>query len=294
MPVYKNIILSILIFLLLNGCSGKLPGADARKVPYDPKERVKKNLEEGRGFRLMEGLGSKKAGDFEFASSNELWRASLDVIDFMPLVSVNYSGGMIITDWYSDDLNSDETIKNHDLQMTFTPASYPEGNQAGLDTEPGFSIAAWQQRPESLGWVNVKSSDPFEKPIIQPNYLSAPEDQRVTVEGIRLSRKLMHTNALSKYLDHELYPGKGVGDSFDELLDIARERGLTCYHQMGTCRMGPSADKTAVVSNELKVHGIENLRVVDASIMPTMLSANLNAGAMMIGEKASGIILKEK
>ncbi len=141
--------------------------------------------------------------------------------------------------------------------MTFTPASYPEGNQAGLDTEPGFSIAAWQQRPESLGWVNAKSSDPFEKPIIQPNYLS------------------------------ELYPGKGVGDSFDELLDIARERGLTCYHQMGTCRMGPSADKTAVVNNELKVYGIENLRVVDASIMPTMLSANLNAGAMMIGEKAS-------
>ena len=190
--------------------------------------------------------------------------------------------------------HSDETIKNHDLQMTFTPASYPEGNQAGLDTEPGFSIAAWQQRPESLGWVNAKSSDPFEKPIIQPNYLSAPEDQRVAVEGIRLSRKLMHSNALSKYLDHELYPGKGVGDSFDELLDIARERGLTCYHQMGTCRMGPSADKTAVVNNELKVYGIENLRVVDASIMPTMLSANLNAGAMMIGEKASSIILKDK
>ena len=190
--------------------------------------------------------------------------------------------------------HSDEIIKNHDLQMTFTPASYPEGNQAGLDTEPGFSIAAWQQRPESLGWVNVKSSDPFEKPIIQPNYLSAPEDQRVAVEGIRLSRKLMHSNALSKYLDHELYPGKGVGDSFDELLDIARERGLTCYHQMGTCRMGPSADKTAVVNNELKVYGIENLRVVDASIMPTMLSANLNAGAMMIGEKASSIILKDK
>ena len=87
--------------------------------------------------------------------------------------------------------HSDETIKNHDLQMTLLQQSYPEGNQAGLDTEPGFSIATWQQRPESLGWVNVKSSDPFEKPIIQPNYLSAPEDQRVAVEGIRLSRKLM-------------------------------------------------------------------------------------------------------
>ena len=110
MPDYQNIILTILIFILLSGCSGKLPGADARKVPYDPKERVKKNLEEGKGFRLMDGLGSKKAGDFEFASSNELWRASLDVIDFMPLVSVNYSGGMIITDWYSDNPEQ-ESIK---------------------------------------------------------------------------------------------------------------------------------------------------------------------------------------
>ena len=110
MPDYRNIILTILILLLLNGCSGKLPGADARKVPYDPKERVKKNLEEGRGFRLMDGLGSEKGGDFLFASSNELWRASLDVIDFMPLASVNYSGGMIITDWYSDN-SEQESIK---------------------------------------------------------------------------------------------------------------------------------------------------------------------------------------
>ena len=110
MPDYRNIILTILILLLLNGCSGKLPGADARKVSYDPKERVKKNLEEGRGFRLMDSLGSEKGGDFLFASSNELWRASLDVIDFMPLASVNYSGGMIITDWYSDN-SEQESIK---------------------------------------------------------------------------------------------------------------------------------------------------------------------------------------
>ena len=110
MPSFQNIILTSLIFILLSGCNGKLPGADARKVSYDPKERVKKNLEEGRGFRLMDGLGSKKGGDFLFASSNELWRASLDVIDFMPLASVNYSGGMIITDWYSDN-SEQESIK---------------------------------------------------------------------------------------------------------------------------------------------------------------------------------------
>jgi hypothetical protein len=94
------------------GCNGKLPGADARKFPADPKLRVKKNLEEGRGFKLNDMLKSGgKGGVFEFASSNELWRASLDVVDFMPLASVNYSGGIIITDWYSNEQSQNESIK---------------------------------------------------------------------------------------------------------------------------------------------------------------------------------------
>ena len=117
----KSIIpLKIVIFListsiLLSACGGKIPGipgADARKFPADPKERVKKNLEEGRGFTLNEAFGkATKGGVFDFASSNELWRASLDVIDFMPLSSVNYSGGIIITDWYLDENNPNESIK---------------------------------------------------------------------------------------------------------------------------------------------------------------------------------------
>ena len=102
----------VTFLFLLNACNGKLPGADARKVPYDPSERVKKNIEQGKGFRLMDNVGGKgKGGDFEFASANELWRASLDVIDFMPLTSVNYSGGIIITDWYSDQNKPGESIK---------------------------------------------------------------------------------------------------------------------------------------------------------------------------------------
>ena len=106
----KIIFITLLTITLLNSCGGKLPGADARKYPDDPKLRVKKNLEEGRGFRL-DSLGKSRGGSFEFASSNELWRASLDTIDFMPLVSVNYSGGIIITDWYSTDEGSNESIK---------------------------------------------------------------------------------------------------------------------------------------------------------------------------------------
>ena len=102
-------------FFLLTSCKGleNLPGGDARENPPDPKERVKKNLEEGKGFRLDNALkgGKGKGGDFMFASANELWRASLDTIDFMPLSSVNYSGGIIITDWYSEGNNLDESVK---------------------------------------------------------------------------------------------------------------------------------------------------------------------------------------
>jgi len=113
MTSFKN--LNIILFLLISSallisCGGKLPGADARKYPPDPKMRVEKNLKDGKGFRIKD-FGDNKAGVFEFASSNELWRASLDVIDFMPLISVNYSGGIIITDWYTTESNQDESIK---------------------------------------------------------------------------------------------------------------------------------------------------------------------------------------
>ena len=103
----KKTLITLLIILFISACGKNdtfLPGSDARKFPPEPEKRVKKNLEEGKGFRLSTAMkGMKGGGDFEFASSNELWRASLDVIDFMPLTSANYSGGIIITDWYSED-----------------------------------------------------------------------------------------------------------------------------------------------------------------------------------------------
>jgi hypothetical protein len=106
----KLLFLTALSLVFLNACNGKLPGGDARKSPPDPAKRVAKNIEEGRGFRLMDKVDTGGSGKFEFASSNPLWRASLDTIDFMPLTSVNYSGGIIITDWYSTDSNN-ESIK---------------------------------------------------------------------------------------------------------------------------------------------------------------------------------------
>ncbi len=107
----KISIFLVIMAFFLNNCNGKLPGGDARKFPADPAERVKKNLDEGRGFRLNDAFKEKRGGVFDFASSNSLWRASLDVIDFMPLTSVNYSGGIIITDWYSENNTQNESIK---------------------------------------------------------------------------------------------------------------------------------------------------------------------------------------
>ena len=109
----KNFTILVVIFLALTSCAkeGFFKTGDARKNPPDPRERVKKNLEEGKGFRINDAIGRGKGTNFEFASSNELWRASLDVLDFMPLTSANYSGGIIITDWYSEQGNTEESIK---------------------------------------------------------------------------------------------------------------------------------------------------------------------------------------
>ena len=106
--ISKILVFICILPLLLNSCANR---GDARKSPPDPKERVKRNLEQGKGFRLMDTLNKGKSTNFEFASSNELWRASLDVIDFMPLASVNYSGGIIISDWYSNNEDSNESVK---------------------------------------------------------------------------------------------------------------------------------------------------------------------------------------
>ncbi len=184
---------------------------------------------------------------------------------------------------------SDESLQNGDLQLTFTPASYKQGVQSELDDFPGVTVAPWQQRPESTGFVKIESSDPFAAPIIQPNYLSHETDQRVIVEGLRLARRLLRTEPLKPYLVSEEQPGDELHTD-EDLLQFAKERGTTVFHLMGTCKMGLSTDPTAVVDDQLQVHGLESLRVVDASVMPTMPSANTNAPTLMIAEKAADMI----
>ena len=186
--------------------------------------------------------------------------------------------------------HSDETVRSSDIQMTFTPASYAEGVQGTLEDQPGMTVAAWQQRPESQGHVRLASADPFAAPLIQPNYLKDPHDQRILLAAVKLARNLLRSKPLAPYYDHEAFPGPDV-QSDDELLDAARQRGTTTFHPAGTCKMGPADDPTAVVDAQLRVHGVDGLRVIDASIMPTMLSANLNAATLMIADKAADMII---
>ena len=198
---------------------------------------------------------------------------------------LSLSPSMVYGFWHTDP-----TSKSNDLQFIFTPASYKMNIHGALNDYPGFTVATWQHRPESKGYIRAKSSDPFAKPTIQPNYLTHETDRQVTIKAMKLSRLLGETKAMKPFFDGWEYPDADIR-SDDELLDAARHVGNTTYHVMGSCRMGPDSDPTAVVDDQLRVRGMENLRVIDASVMPAMISANLNAATMMIGEKGADLVM---
>jgi choline dehydrogenase len=197
---------------------------------------------------------------------------------------LSLSPTMVYCFWHSG-----ETTESSDLQLTFTPASYKEGVQGQLEDQPGVTVASWQQRPESRGYVRARSADPFDAPIIQTNYLTAELDRRVIVAGMKLARRLLKSAPLAPYYAYEDFPGEGV-QSDDEFLAAATQRGTTTFHPGCTCRMGPADAPWAVVDDQLRVNGLQGLRVIDASVMPRMISANLNASTLMIADKASDII----
>ncbi len=154
-------------------------------------------------------------------------------------------------------------------------------------TFSGFTISMCQLRPASRGRVSLQSADPLAAPRIEPNYLSAEEDRQTMIAGLQLTRRLTGSRAMRPYIAQEYHPGPRMQNEQD-MLDFVRESGTTIFHPVGTCRMGSDAD--AVVDPQLRVRGIEGLRVADASVMPLLLSGNTNAGAIMIGEKAADLI----
>jgi choline dehydrogenase len=179
-----------------------------------------------------------------------------------------------------------------DLQMSFRPfifASGPNGKPA-IPAEPGFTVSAIQLRPRSRGFVRVRSADPGERLLVQPNYLAEASDMAAIKAGIRHIRAILATEPLRSLVEREIEPGAAIAD--DAALEAyIRAKANTVFHPVGTCRMG--ADAGAVVDERLRVHGLAGLRVADASIMPIIPSGNTMAPTIMIGEKAADLILRE-
>ena len=177
-----------------------------------------------------------------------------------------------------------------DVQFHFATLS---SDMAGSPVHdfPGFTMSVCQLRPTSRGSVRIKSTDPVEAPAMQPHYLSTAFDRATVVAGMRLARRLAATKALSPYVESEYKPG-AAAESDDDLLEFAKNTGGTIFHPSGTTKMGPASDPMAVVDPQLRVHGVEALRVVDCGVMPTLVSGNTNVPVVMIAERASDMILR--
>ncbi len=174
-----------------------------------------------------------------------------------------------------------------DVQISFAPGSFKDGQIGQLEAEPGLTGGPWQMRPLSRGYVEAKTNRPGDAPAINPRYLTEESDRRAIVGGLKYVREIFAAPALQPYVGEEKLPGKQV-QSDDELLDYAKRNGNTVYHASCTCMMGPQVN--CVVDSELRVHGLDGLRVVDASVMPSVTSTNTNAPTIMIAEKGAEMI----
>jgi choline dehydrogenase len=184
---------------------------------------------------------------------------------------------------------TDPRLATPDIQIHFLPFSTDKMGER-LHAFSGFSASVCQLRPESRGSLRIRSADPLAPPEIRINYLATEVDRTANVEGLKILRKILQAPALKSYVTEEVEPGAKVSTD-EEPLNFCRKRGSTVYHPTSTCRMG--SDALAVVDQRLRVRGIEGLRVVDASIMPDLVSGNTNAAVIMIAEKASDMILQD-
>jgi choline dehydrogenase len=176
-----------------------------------------------------------------------------------------------------------------DIQIHFLPFSTDKMGEK-LHSFSGFSASVCQLRPESRGSLRIRSANPSDPPEIRINYLATEVDRNAFIDGFKILRKILAAPALKPYCVEEVYPGSGI-TSDDDILAYCRKTGSTVYHPTSTCRMGN--DPMAVVDQRLRLRGIDGLRVVDASVMPDLMSGNTNAPTIMIAEKASDMILED-
>ena len=188
-------------------------------------------------------------------------------------------------------LRTRDELETPDIQFHIQPWSADSPGE-GVHPFSAFTVSVCQLRPESRGHIELASGRAEDAPLLHPNYLATPLDQRTIVDGVRVARRIARHEPLASAVTEELRPGPDVADDdFDALLGWVRDTAVTIYHPSGTCRMGQ--DDGAVVDERLRVRGVEGLRVADCSIMPTLVSGNTNAPAIMIGEKLSDMMRED-
>jgi choline dehydrogenase-like flavoprotein len=197
-----------------------------------------------------------------------------------PVTSNVVEGGAF---WYADP-----EAPRPDLQFHFLVGAGIEAGVPKIGSGAGCTLNSYTLRPRARGSVTLRSADPADAPVIDPNFLGDPYDLRISTEGVKISREIMNQPAARRFVKKEHFPGDRVRTQAD-FEDYARRYGRTSYHPVGTCRMG--GDAAAVVDPELKVRAVEGLRICDSSIMPRLVSSNTNAASIMIGEKAADLIL---
>jgi len=202
-----------------------------------------------------------------------------------------FNGGLGATNHFEAGgfIRSRAGVRHPDLQYHFLPMAIAYDGSAKAE-QHGFQAHVGPMRPTSTGFVKLKSADPREAPRIQFNYLATEGDRREFRDGVRLTREIFAQKAFDPFRGPELSPGPGVVSDADIDAHL-RRKGESAFHASCTCRMGAAGDVNAVVDGELRVRGVERLRVVDASIMPAIVSGNLNAPTIMIAEKAADMIL---
>ncbi|MGA2940491.1 MAG: GMC family oxidoreductase N-terminal domain-containing protein [Xanthobacteraceae bacterium] len=187
---------------------------------------------------------------------------------------------------------SDPDQERANLQYHVQPLSLDRFGEP-LHTFPAFTASVANVRPTSRGYVRLRSRDPADKPVIKPNYLSTDQDRRIAASSIRLTRRVVAQPALKNFHPDEYLPGSNIGDDEQALIKAAGDIGTTIFHPVGTAKMGLPSDPMMVVDDRLRVFGIERLRVVDASVMPTITSGNTNAPTMMIAERGASLIRED-
>ena len=187
---------------------------------------------------------------------------------------------------------SDGRRERANIQFHIQPLSLDRFGEP-LHAFPAFTASVANVQPTSRGFVRLKSADPADKPAIQPNYLSTDEDKRVAVDSIRVTRNIVRQQALAPFKPVEYLPGTIADDDEAGLIKAAGEIGTTIFHPVGTAKMGLPSDPMAVVDGRLRVFGLQGIRVVDASVMPTITSGNTNSPTIMIAEKGAAMIREE-